>query len=72
MVKHLPSNAGDAGGHGFDPWLGKIPWRRKWQPTPVFLPGQFYRQTNLVCYSPWGHKSSDTAELLNYSSKSIF
>ena len=36
---------------GFDPWVGKIPWRRKWKPTPVFLPGEFHGQRNLVGYS---------------------
>ena len=40
----------------FDPWVGKIPWRRKWQPIPVFLPGKSHRQRSLVGYSPWGHK----------------
>ena len=38
VVKTLPANAGDVGDGGFDPWVGKIPWRRKLQPTPVFLP----------------------------------
>ena len=47
---------------GFDPWVGKIPWRRAWQPTPVFLPGEFHGQRNLAGYSPWGHKESDTSE----------
>ena len=42
--------------HGFDPWSGKIPWRRKWQPNPVFLPGNPHGQRSLVGYSPWGHK----------------
>ena len=37
---------------GLDPWAGKIPWRRKWQPTPVFLPGKFLRQRSLMGYSP--------------------
>ena len=46
----------------FDPWVGKIPWRRTWQPTPVFLPGEFHGQRNLAGYSPWGHKESDTTE----------
>ena len=41
---------------GFDPWVGKIPWRRKWQPTPVFLPGRSHSQGNLAGYRPWGHK----------------
>ena len=40
--------------HGFDPCDGKIPWRKKWQPTPVFLPGKSHGQRNLVSYSPWG------------------
>ena len=42
---------------GFDPWSGKITWRRKWQLTPVFLPGKFHGQRSLVSYSPWGAKS---------------
>ena len=44
----------------FDPWVGKIPWRRKWQPTPVFLPGKSNGQRSLAGYSPWGYKESDT------------
>ena len=39
-----------------------IYWRRKWQPSPVFLPGKFHGQKSLVGYSPWGHKESDTTE----------
>ena len=45
--------------HGFNPWGGKIPWRKKWQPTPVFLPGEFHGYRSLAGYSPWGHKVSD-------------
>ena len=45
-----------------NPWVRKIPWSRKWQPTPVFLPGNFHGQRNLVGYSPWGHKESDMIE----------
>ena len=41
----------------FDPWVRKIPWRRKWQPTPVFLPGESHGQRSLVGYNPSGHKS---------------
>ena len=48
--------------HGFDPWVGKITWRRKWQPTPVFLPEESHRQRILVGYTPWGHRESDTTE----------
>ena len=43
----------------FDPWIGKIPWRRKWQPTPVFLPGRSHGQRNLRGYSLWALKESD-------------
>ena len=49
-------------GLGFDPWVGNIPWSRKWQPTPVFLPGKFHGQRSLVGYSPWNHKESHTTE----------
>ena len=42
---------------GFDPWVGKIPWRRKWQPTPVFLPGESHGRRSLIGYRPWGAKS---------------
>jgi len=38
-----------------------VPWTRKWQPTPAFLPGKFHGQRSLVCYSPWGHKELDMA-----------
>ena len=51
--------------HGFDPWVGKIPWRREGLPTPVFLPGEFHGQRSLGGYSPWGHKESDMSEWLN-------
>ena len=50
----------------FDPWVGKIPWRRKWQPTPVFLPGEFHGQWSLVGCRPWGHKEWDTTERLHF------
>ena len=43
----------------FDPWVGKIPWRKKWQPTPVFVPGESCSQRSLVGYSPWDCKESD-------------
>ena len=41
---------------GFDPWVGNIPWRRKWQPTPILLPGKSHGWRSLVGYSPRGHK----------------
>ena len=49
---------------GFDPCVGTIPWRRKWQPSPVFLLG-FYGQKSLADYSPWGHKEWDMSEWLS-------
>ena len=42
--------------HRFDPWVGEIPWRRKWQPTPVLLPGKSHRQKSLAGFSPQGRK----------------
>ena len=52
---------------GFDPWSGKIPWSRKWQPTPVFSPGKSHGQKSIVGYSPWDHKHWDTSEWLTHS-----
>ena len=51
---------------GFEPSVGKIPWRRKWQSTPGLLPGKSHGQRSLVDYSPWGRKESDTTERLHY------
>ena len=51
---------------GLDPWVGKIPWRRKWQPTPVLLPGESHGQRSLAGYSPWGRKESDPTERLHF------
>ena len=53
--------------HGFDPWVGKILWKRAWQPTPVFLPGEFHGQRSLAGCSPWGCKESDVTEQLTYT-----
>ena len=72
VVKNLPANAGDlrdVGSKkkkkrcGFNPWEGKIFWRRKWQPTPVFLPGESHGQRSLVCYHSWGCTESDMTEV---------
>ena len=49
---------------GFDPWVGKIPWRRKWLSTPVFLPRESHGQRSMVGYSPWGRKESHTTKQL--------
>ena len=56
-------------GGGFNPWVRKIPWRRKWQFTPVLLPGKSHGQRSLVGCSPWGHKELDTTERLHFLSK---
>ena len=58
MVKNLPAMQSD-------PWVRKIPWKREWQPTPVFLPGKVCGQRSLTGYSPWGHEESDTTEQLS-------
>ena len=50
----------------FHSLVGKISWRRKWPPTPVFLPGKSHGRRSLVGYSPWGCKESDTTELLHF------
>ena len=49
----------------FDPWIGMIPWRRAWQPTPVFLPGESHGQKSLAGYSPWSHTELDMTEWLS-------
>ena len=53
----------------FDPWVGKFPWRRKWQPTPVLLPGESHGGRSLVGYSPWGCKELETTERLHFTSR---
>ena len=63
VVKNPPANAGDVGSIS----VRKILWRRKWQPTRVFLPGKFHRQRSLVDYSPWGHKELNTTDQLTFS-----
>ena len=50
----------------FNPWIGKIPWKRKWQPTPVFLPGKSHGQRNLASYSPRVCKESNTTEVTQH------
>ena len=77
-VKQVMGFPGDASGkesiypcrrlkrRGFDSWVGKILWRRKWHPTPVFLPGKSHGQRDLVGYSPWGLKEVDMTEQLTH------
>ena len=52
VIKNLPANARRHKRPGFDPWVGKISWRRAWQPTQVFFPGESHGQKSLVGYSP--------------------
>ena len=63
-VKNQPANAGDME-HRFDPWVGKIPWRRTWRPAAVFLPGKAHGQRSLVGCCPWGCKELDMIYRLN-------
>ena len=58
VVKNLPAMRRPR----YYPWLGKIPWRRKWQPTLIFLPGESHGQRSLVGHSPKVHKESDRTE----------
>ena len=67
VSKESTCSAGDTGRHGFNPQVRKIPWRRAWQPTPVFLPGESHGQRNMVGYSPWGRKESDTTEVTEHT-----
>ena len=64
--KESARNAGDTGDVGSIPGLGKSPWRRKWQPTPGFLPKKSHGQRSLVGYSPQGRKESDMTERLHF------
>ena len=75
MLKICPSPGGASGKEPayqrrrikrckFDPWVGKIPWSRKLEPTLIVLPGEFHGQRSLVGYSPWGDKESDMSEAI--------
>ena len=55
-----------------DPWVRKIPWRRTWQPTPIFLSGESHGKRGLVDYSPWGHKKLDTTEATEHARMQTF
>ena len=61
VVKNPPANAGDMRLR-FAPWVEKIPWKRAWQPTPVFLPGESHGQWSLVGYSPQGREELKKTE----------
>ena len=63
MVKYPPQSRRP----GFESWVRKIPWRREWLATPVFLPGEFHRQRSLAGYSPRGYKEPNMTEQLTLS-----
>ena len=65
IVRVFPNQCGRP---GFDPWVWKIPWRRKWQPTPVFLPEESQGRRSLVGYSPQGCKELDTMGWFHFTS----
>ena len=67
MVKNLPANAEDARDTKY---VGRIPWNRKWQPTPALLPGKFHGQRSLAGYRAWSCKELDTTEQLSTHAKS--
>ena len=67
VVKRPPANAGDISDCRFDPWVGKIPWRRARQPTPVFFPGESHGQRRLAGYSPWSCKERARTEQLTHT-----
>ena len=64
VAQMVKKSACKAGPLGFDPCVGKIPWTKEWQPTLIFLHGEFHGERNLVGYSQWVHKGSDTTEQL--------
>ena len=67
LVAQLVKNPPAMWRPGFDPWVGKIPWRRERLPTPVFLPGESEAQKSLVGYNPRAHKELDTTERLTHT-----
>ena len=69
VVKNLPANA-EMNRCGLDPWVRKILWSKKWQPTPVSLSGKFHEKRKEP-YSPWGHKESDMTEAAEHTSAFI-
>ena len=56
----------------FNPWVGKIPWRRQWHPTPVLLPGNSHGRRSLVGCSPWGREESDTTDVTQQQQQQCF
>ena len=68
LLLGIPGDSdGKCGRPGFNPWVGKIPWRSVWPSTLVFLPGKFHGQRSLTSYRPWGHKELDTTEWITHT-----
>ena len=63
LVKSLP----EMWETGFDPWVGKMPWRRQWHPTPIFVPGESHGQRSLAGFRSWSHKELDMTEQLTHA-----
>ena len=63
VVKKLPANKGNVKRSGFNLWVGKIPWKKAWQPPPVFLPGESHGWESLAGYDPYNHKELDMTEV---------
>ena len=72
VVKNLPANAGNTGDRGFNPWVGKSPWRKKWQPIPVLLPGKSHGQRSLAGNNPCGHRELDMTGVTSYTHTYIY
>ena len=71
VVKNLPANAGDIRDVSSIPGSGRSPWKREWQPTPVFLPGESHGQRSLAGYSPRGRTESALTEVTKHSTHSV-
>ena len=71
LVKDLPTNAGDVRDVSSIPESGRSPWKRAWQPIPVFLPGESHGQRSQVGYSPWGHTELALTEATKSSTHSV-
>ena len=71
MVKRLSANTGDLRDVGLIPGSGRFPWRRKWQPTPVFLPGKSHGESGLAGYSPQGHIESDRTKATQHAMEAL-
>ena len=71
-VAYLVKNPLQCRRPGFDPWVGKIPWRKEWRLSLVFLPGESHGQRSLMSYCPWGRKELDKTEQRSHLSCSLF